>query len=72
MVYVIALAIALPIGIALRDPFNAIVTYWGLHHLVARLATIVCAAIILASVQTLARKLGWVRERSEVSRGTPQ
>jgi hypothetical protein len=72
MVYVVALAIALPIAIALRDPLEAMVAQWGWPHYTVRLISIGGIAIFMASVEAMTKKLGWVREKSDVSQGTPQ
>jgi hypothetical protein len=72
MVYVVALAIALPIAIALRGPLDAMIAHWGWPHFTTRLISIVGIAIVVASVEALARKLGWVREQTEAGEGTPQ
>jgi hypothetical protein len=72
MVYVIALAFALPIAIALRGPIDVLVAQWGWPHYTARLIVVVGIAIFVASVEAMAEKLGWVREKGDVSQGTPQ
>jgi len=72
MVYVIALVIALPIAIALRGPLDAMIAQWGWPHFTGRLISIVGIAIVVASVEALARKLGWVREKTEIGEGASQ
>jgi hypothetical protein len=70
MVYLIALAIALPIAIALRGPIEALAAQWGWPHYTVRLIGVVGVAIFMASVEAMAEKLGWVREKSDASQGT--
>jgi hypothetical protein len=72
MVYVIALIIALPIAIALRSPLDAMIAQWDWPHFTTRLIGIVRIAIVVASVEALARKLGWVREQTEAGEGASQ